>query len=171
MVGTFAVGKTSLVSRYVHSIFSDRYLTTVGVKLEEKLLEHAGRELKLVIWDLHGEDEFQKLRPSYLRGTAGALFVADGTRPETIAQALELRELVETAAGSIPCLLLLNKKDLTSAWRVTPAEVAALEGQGWTVLLTSAKSGEGVDEAFTGLATRLLEGTGDAARPDRPTPE
>ena len=57
MLGSFAVGKTSLVGRFVRQMFSDRYLTTVGVRIDKKELVVAGREVKLVLWDIHGEDE------------------------------------------------------------------------------------------------------------------
>src|SRR4051812_29872267 len=78
MIGTTAVGKTSLVARFVHSIFSDKYLTTVGVKIDKKVVAPDGTEVTLIIWDLAGDDDFQRLQTSYLRGTGGYLLVADG---------------------------------------------------------------------------------------------
>jgi len=92
LLGGFGVGKTSLVSRFVHSIFSDKYLTTVGVKIEKKSLVLNEQELDLVIWDLYGEDDFQKVRMSYLRGASGYLLVADGTRRTTLDTAMSLHE-------------------------------------------------------------------------------
>ena len=68
MLGGFAVGKTSLVARFVHSIFSDRYRTTIGVKIDKKLVRAGEEELSLILWDIHGDDEFQRVRPTYLRG-------------------------------------------------------------------------------------------------------
>jgi small GTP-binding protein len=82
MLGAFAVGKTSLVARFVESIFSDRYHTTVGVKIEKKTLQVSGQQWNLIVWDLAGEDEFMQIRMSYLRGSSGYLLVADGTRPD-----------------------------------------------------------------------------------------
>src|ERR1700675_4666549 len=83
MIGSFSVGKTSLIQRFVSSIFSDRYLTTVGVKIDKKVVRVDGEDVTLVLWDLYGEDEFQKMRMSYLRGASGYLLVADGTRRAT----------------------------------------------------------------------------------------
>ena len=80
LLGGFGVGKTSLVSRFVHSIFSDKYLTTVGVKIDKKRVDLGSQQVDLVIWDIYGEDDFQKVRMSYLRGASGYLLVADGTR-------------------------------------------------------------------------------------------
>ena len=71
MVGACGVGKTSLVRRFVESIFDESYQTTIGVKIDKKLLELDGREVTLVIWDLAGEDEFAQVREAHLRGAAG----------------------------------------------------------------------------------------------------
>jgi len=68
MLGVFAVGKTSLVQRFVKSMFSEKYLTTVGVKIDKKTIEVKGKIVELMLWDLQGEDEFQKLNATYLRG-------------------------------------------------------------------------------------------------------
>ena len=73
LLGGFAVGKTSLVSRFVTSIFSEKYLTTVGVKVDKKLVSVNGQDVTLMLWDIYGEDEFQTVQPSYLRGASGYL--------------------------------------------------------------------------------------------------
>src|SRR6201993_1978443 len=116
MLGGFSVGKTSLVRRYVASIFSETYLTTVGVKIDKKTVDLSGRTVNLILWDLAGEDDIASLRMSYLRGAAGYVLVAAGTRPSTLDVALSLRQRVETEYGSLPFVLLLNKNDLTEQW-------------------------------------------------------
>ena len=159
MLGAFGVGKTSLVSRFVYSKFSERYLTTVGVKIDRKELKVEGMSVNLVFWDLHGEDEFQKIRSSYLRGMAGYFLVADGTRPETLEVARTLRDFARSCAGDVPCVLLINKCDLIDEWCLENEAWAELVGEGWTVLKTSAKSGENVEQAFRLLAARALHET------------
>jgi small GTP-binding protein len=156
MLGSFAVGKTSLVARYVHSIYSDVYHTTVGVKIDKKTVDVAGETVMMMLWDLHGEDDFQKIRLTYLRGAAGFLLVADGTRQATLAKALDLRKLGEEAAGNVPFILVLNKRDLVEDWEVEDRAIDELRSGGWTVVLSSAKTGEGVEEAFSTLAARIL---------------
>src|SRR3954466_4382529 len=94
MIGKSGVGKTSLVAQFVHSMFSDKYLTTVGVKVDKKSVTIDGTEVTLVIWDLAGDDDFQRLQTSYLRGTSGYVLVADGTRRITLDQALEVQTRV-----------------------------------------------------------------------------
>lgn len=157
MLGTFAVGKTSLVSRFVHGVFSERYQTTIGVKIDTRDVRVGERDMTLVVWDLNGEDAFQRVRDSYLRGSAGCILVCDGTRPETLEPALELHRRAIDLAGDMPAVLLANKCDLIGEWTLESERLDALAAAGFGVLRTSAASGEGVAEAFRWLATRMLE--------------
>lgn len=156
MLGTFAVGKTSLVARFVKSIFSEKYHTTVGVKIDKKSVTIGEQQVSLVLWDIHGEDEFQKIRQSYLRGTSGYLLVADGTRRATLDAAVTLQQNIEGITGPVPFILLLNKSDLTEEWELEEEAVAALQASGWLVIKTSARTGVGVEEAFIALAGKML---------------
>jgi small GTP-binding protein len=156
MLGAFGVGKTSLVRRYVQSIFADTYLTTVGVKIEKKTLTVGDETLILLLWDIAGEDDVSPIRLSYLRGASGYLLVADGTRAETLDVARSIQSRVESEIGSVPFLLLLNKADLQESWEFSGDTLALLESTGWRAIRTSAKTGQGVEEAFQELAQRLL---------------
>lgn len=155
MLGAFGVGKTSLVARYVHGIFSEKYQTTVGVKIDKKVVTVAGQEVSLVLWDLYGEDRFHRVQPFYLRSSSGYLLVADGTRPDTLEVAQSLQERAQEVLGSVPFILLINKHDLP--WQVSEAQINPLQAKGWEVHYTSAKTGEAVEEAFHLLAGRMLE--------------
>ncbi len=156
MLGAFAVGKTCLVQRFVKSIFSEKYLTTVGVKIDKKVVTVGDHELTLILWDLAGEDEFQRLQVSYLRGSAGYLLVADGTRQGTLDSAFLIHRRVERDIGELPFALALNKSDLEDDWEVHDGSIVDLRKRGWPVLKTSAKSGEGVEETFQTLAGKIL---------------
>jgi small GTP-binding protein len=156
MLGASAVGKTSLVARFVQGHFSEKYLTTVGVKIDKKQVQVDGEEVLLMLWDMQGEDRFQKVQMSYLRGTNGYLLVADGTRRDTIDRALLLQEEARGVAGDAPFYLILNKADLVEEWDVDDATRADLESNGWTIVTSSAKTGENVEETFAGLARRML---------------
>jgi len=155
MLGAYAVGKTSLVSRYVHSIFSDKYHTTVGVKIDKKVLDLDGQSINLVLWDLYGEDQFQRIQSFYLRGSSGYLLVMDGTRTNTLEAAVSIQQRAEEVLGQLPFVLLVNKHDLE--WEVQESDLEALKQKGWAVLYTSAKTGEGVEEAFQLLAQQMLK--------------
>lgn len=154
MLGAFGVGKTSLVSRFVSSIFSDKYLTTVGVKIDKKTVQISGERLDLVLWDIYGEDDFQKVRMSYLRGASGYLLVIDPTRSATVDTAIALHDSAERTIGSVPFIAVLNKADLVDSWET---DEHALAGRRWTTVRTSAKTGEGVEEAFLALANAMAK--------------
>ena len=154
MLGGFSVGKTSLVKRYVMSVFSETYLTTVGVKIDKKTVVLPDRTVNLILWDLAGEDDLASLRMSYLRGASGYVLVADGTRAATLDMALSLRLRVEADYGALPFVLLLNKADLLDQWAIDNATIDRLRDQGWWVRTSSARTGEGVEEAFADLAVR-----------------
>jgi small GTP-binding protein len=155
MLGGFAVGKTSLVSRFVSSIFSDNYLTTVGVKIDKKSIPVDSGTMNLMLWDLAGEDEFQTVRDSYLRGASGYLLVADGTRYATLDTVVTLQQRAETIVGRVPFLLLMNKADLDREWQVDERALVKLAERGWPIVKTSAKTGVGVEDAFVKLARAM----------------
>lgn len=157
LLGTSGVGKTSLVARYVDDSFSDKYLTSVGVAIKKKTVTVDGTEVTQVIWDLAGDDDFQRLEASYLRGTSGYLLVADGTRRVTLDLALELQKRVAASLGAAPFTLVLNKADLAPQWEVDEARISALRAENFTIIKTSAKEGAGVEEVFADLARRMTQ--------------
>ncbi len=157
MLGTFSVGKTSLVRRFVESIFSEAYQTTIGVKVDKKVVRVDGQDVMLVLWDIYGEDIFQKLQISYLRGMSGYLLVVDGTRRPTLDDALALSNRVNETMGKIPAVLVLNKSDLKDQWEIEPEREAKLAESGWSIFRSSAKTGEHVEEVFSALARAMLK--------------
>lgn len=157
MLGSFAVGKTSLVQRFVKSIFSDKYLTTVGVKIDKKTVAAQGKEVNLLLWDLAGEDEFYKVQMSYLRGASGYLVVVDRTRRETLEDGLKLLRKAESAFGQKPSILLFNKSDLVDQFEIESGRISGYQKDGFTVFSTSAKTGENVEAAFLALTNKILK--------------
>jgi small GTP-binding protein len=157
MVGAFSVGKSSLVQRYVQSMFSEKYHTTVGVKIDKKDLAMGATPVRLVIWDLAGEDHFSALRPTFMRGAAGYLLVADGTRAHTLDAALDLNRQIEASQGPLPFALVLNKEDRLDEWEITAPRIESLERSGMKLFRGSAKSGAGVEAMFEHFASRSLK--------------
>ena len=155
MLGGTSVGKTSLVARYVRNMFSDKYLSSIGVKVDKKVVALDGTDVTLVVWDIHGDDQFQAIRTSYLRGTSGYLLVVDGTRRSTLDKALDVKKTVDQVVGDLPFIVLLNKADLTAEWDLTAADEEELQSK-YTVLRSSAKTGAGVEDAFDRLARALI---------------
>ncbi|MDR1910862.1 MAG: GTP-binding protein [Helicobacteraceae bacterium] len=154
VLGSSAAGKTSLVNRYVHSIFDDRYLSTIGVKISKKELS----DVTLVIWDIEGKDIYTNINLSYLRGAAGYFVVADGSRIETLNEAMVIRQsAIEVLGASSPCYLLLNKRDLVHKWEIAQETIDDIKKLGVKIFTTSAKTGRSVDEAFETLAKETLK--------------
>jgi small GTP-binding protein len=156
MLGSFSVGKTSLVRRFVESLFSEAYQTSIGVKVDKKVVRVNNEDVTLVLWDIHGEDVYQKIHMSYLRGMSGYLLVIDGTRRQTLEDALALNQRVMQEVGKVPAILVLNKSDLVDRWEIDSARESELSAAGWIILRTSAKTGASVEQLFSQLAAATL---------------
>lgn len=164
MIGDFGVGKTSLIRQFVERQFSDKYLSTVGVKISRKTVvihqENSPEEqsIQLLIWDIEGQTKFKPIAKTYLQGASGALIVADVSRPETIESLKEHIQLFLSANLKGWIAIALNKIDL-----VTPETLEGFFGHlrfeepsVFKILPTSAKEGKNVDEIFEGLAKNIL---------------
>jgi small GTP-binding protein len=167
LLGSFAVGKTSLIERFVYDRFEEKYLTTIGVKISQKLMPPAQdtgsgqmRQHSFLIWDIASLDKFDKVAMNYFRGAAGALAVADLTRPETIGDLKRICKKFLSASPRATLVVLGNKKDIFHQDQPTLAELEKLAGGYCTeVLLTSAKTGEQVENAFEILSGRIGSGS------------
>ncbi len=157
MVGAFAVGKTSLVKRYVESLFSEKYHTTIGVKIDKKNLTYQNKDVQLMIWDIEGVDIFTDLKPSYLRGASGILLVIDGTRSKSLETAKQVKQLVDDNLGKIPTLLLINKSDLRESWQFSEDDTKSLAISENNTFITSAKTDQNVERAFERITHLMVE--------------
>ncbi len=164
LVGEKAVGKTSLIRRYVTDAFDDRYLITLGAKVTKKVVDvrvperDATESLSMNIWDIMGQASFRELaKEAYFHGARGIIAVSDLTRKDSLESLREWTRAVTEVTGPVALVVLGNKKDLLSQIMVTPADVAktadALGGEGF---LTSAKTGENVEAAFRQIATKVV---------------
>jgi small GTP-binding protein len=161
LVGDFAVGKTSLVRRFVDRQFDDRYLSTVGVKISRKLLTarelgaDSDEEVQLVLWDLAGRTSGRSSPASNLKGAQGAVIVGDLTRPESIASIpVHLEHFLAMSPRAL-VVVAYNKMDLHQGGEPTPLhhrENILFSMQ------TSAKTGDGIDHLFHVLGRGLLGG-------------
>lgn len=162
LLGEFAVGKTSLVRRFVYNIFEDRYLSTIGVRVSRKTVvvpaDAQVVELTMMVWDLAGSEEFNRVSMSYLRGAAGAVLVYDLTRPVTFEVLYDYVLNLYKANPSARVVIAANKADLVEPSRLdlTKAETLAEEVKA-TLFLTSAKVGADVDEMFRYLGKLLIQ--------------
>jgi small GTP-binding protein len=157
MVGAFGVGKTSLVARFVHSMYTEKYQTTVGVKIDKKVVQHLGGEVTLVLWDLAGEDAVTTVRTVHLKGASAYILVMDGLRRNTLAVAVDLHGRVSEAVGKLPFVCVVNKADVRESWEIQQADLDDLVSRGWTVVETSAKTGAAVEELFHTLTDTMMQ--------------
>jgi len=161
IIGPGAVGKTSLLHKFVENKFSFRYKLTIGADFLSKIIRKNDETIKLQIWDIGGQDRYKFLRSSFFDGANGALIVFDLSRWHTF-EDLEnwLSDLREYAGEDTPFALIGNKVDLIDKkdeiYERESAEVFAKKEQ--TIYIeTSAKTGENVEIAFLNLTERMLK--------------
>jgi small GTP-binding protein len=161
LLGAFSVGKSSLLRRFVHEVFDDRYITTLGVKIETKQVELDSGSVKMIIWDMEGadpaNDDEELVTPrmrAYLQGVHGVLIVADGTRPVTVDTAMHLSQWLDNEHPGVARTLLLNKSDLVDEWKVSDERLSGIS-ESLHCFTTSALSGENVESTFAYLASVL----------------
>lgn len=163
LLGDGAVGKTSLIRKYVYDAFDDKYLATIGAKVTKKVVhveDKDGNEVKLamMIHDIVGQVEFEKIHKQYYRGTEAAFLVCDLTRKDTLEHMGWWLESLSEVVGRVPIMLLGNKLDLEDQYEVDFSDVAALAKEfGCPYFLTSARTGENVEKAFVNLGNRVCQ--------------
>ena len=153
-VGAYGAGKTSLVRRFVDSMFDERYHTTVGVKIDKKVVKVDAGPIMMMIWDLAGGDETEDPRLSHLRGANGYILVVDGCRKWTLERALVLRKGIREQFGELPHVLAVNKADLKDMWEIDDTSLIACDVE--NIFFTSAKTGDSVEAMFESLAIKML---------------
>jgi small GTP-binding protein len=154
LVGNFGVGKTSLIRRVVLSEFSEDYISTIGVRVSTKIVRFNNKEIKLLIWDVAGTNDDEKVPKAYFLGASAAMFVFDLSREETYNNLKDKVEVVKQLSGLDNITVVGNKKDL-----LTSKEIEHLIK---TIsipvdLITSAKENDNVEDAFTILAKQSLK--------------
>ena len=164
LVGDFSVGKTSLIRRFVEDKFSDRYLSTVGVKISRKYVEVTtptgdSQSVHLLLWDIEGQTKFQAIATNYLRGASGSIIVADLTRPETLESLQKHLDLFLSVNPQGLATIAFNKSDLAveeKLARITQLYNFDDHPQVIATYITSAKTGDCVEMMFTKLAENMI---------------
>ncbi|MEW5759388.1 MAG: Rab family GTPase [Candidatus Thermoplasmatota archaeon] len=162
LLGDGAVGKTSLIRKYVYDMFDDKYVPTLKTKVTKKsiILNWKGEEIKLtlMVWDILGQREDLSLHYVYYQGAEGALVVADATRPETIDSIQIWVESFKKVVGNKFLIFLLNKIDLVDPNTYDYSKMENISKKyNASYMVTSAKVGLNVDKAFTTLGEKLTQ--------------
>lgn len=150
MVGDFAVGKTSLTQRFVNNVFSDKYLTTIGVKIDTAEVE----DTKIILWDIAGRDSLSPVNVSYLVGASGVVLVADGTRQTTVDNLYEIWKTIVKRIGEVPVVVAINKNDCDN-WKISDQDLEKFSELDWPVYFTSAKNDHNVVDIFQSLVDKV----------------
>lgn len=162
LVGENAVGKTSLIKKFVLDIFDDSYITTIGTKITKKTMTFERADpvnMDMMIWDIMGQASFRSLlQDAYFYGAHGVLAIADSTRATTVASLHEWLDSTRQVVGEVPVVFLANKIDLTDQLEVTQdlldSELSKYDSK---PLFSSAKTGQNVAEAFQVLGEKILK--------------
>jgi len=163
LLGDPAVGKTSLIRKFIFDIFSDEYISTVGTKVSKKEIEVEINKLDLkitltlMIWDILGQSAYQSLHSMFYRGASGGLIVSDWTRPNIFSSMEKWVTSLHKVIGEVPVIFLVNKVDLDSHPEFRQEDIDDLKKKYNTFSFsTSAKTGLNVEDAFSSLSKMLI---------------
>lgn len=154
LTGSFGVGKTSLFSRFIYSEFDEKYLTTIGVKVDKKTINiDDDTSLNIMLWDIAGEVAQDKVPLSYFLGTSGIIYVFDLTRPMTYNNILADIEYLKNILPEATVKIIGNKKDLVTTAHIENV-ISNLPVE--CDMTTSAKTGENVEQLFQTMGEALM---------------
>lgn len=156
LLGASGVGKTSLVKKFVEGLFDEKYLTSIGVKVDKKTVSVKNQEIQLMLWDVEGYDRYNVFQDKYLRGAAGYIIVVDQTRQTSLLEGIDIHKLVRKISN-VPAILVINKSDLQANFNLEDdlinQYIALFDFQ----FNTSAKTGQNVEEVFEAIAEITLK--------------
>lgn len=160
MLGDFAVGKTSMIRRFIHDEFDDRYITTLGTKISKKDLQIQNIDLTFQIWDIIGNVKYNKIQAQYYKGSDGAFIIFDVTRWDTFENVANWADMFLKVSPKAKLIMIANKVDLEPTFDFEENMTGLAEMYGANCYTTSAKTGANVEEAFRTLAGRVLSHKG-----------
>lgn len=154
LAGSFGVGKTSLFNQFIFNKFDDKYLTTIGVKVNKKVVDIDGRQLSILLWDIAGEVAQDKVPVTYFLGASGVIYVFDLSRPTTFKNIGEDVDYLKGILKGGVVKVVGNKKDLVND---EDLEKIKNELTPSIDIITSAKTGENVEKLFHEMGKALLD--------------
>jgi small GTP-binding protein len=164
MLGEPAVGKTSLIRRFVYDVFEDKYIETIGAKVTKKTLRikyiPTGQvfQLRMMIWDIAGHGALDFVKPSYYRDAEGAMIICDMTRRLTLNKVPAWIDSLWSVTQRIPLIVIGNKNDLKAQHEFSTKELGEVSGRyQCPFIVSSAKLGDQVENAFRSLGMSLIQ--------------
>lgn len=156
LLGASSVGKTSLVKQFVEGIFNEKYLTTIGVKIDKKIVSIENKQVQFLLWDIEGNDRYNVFQERYLRGASAYIIVVDQTRPSSFLDGIDIYTLARKVANC-PAILAINKTDLQPNGPCEDKALGEYKALFDLQFYTSAKTGKNVENMFFSLANLLIE--------------
>jgi small GTP-binding protein len=156
LLGASSVGKTSLVKQFVEGIFNEKYLTSIGVKVDKKLVSVNEQEVQLMIWDVEGYDRYNVFQDKYLRGAAAYIIVVDQSRKTSLLEGIDIHSLVRKVTN-VPSILAINKSDLQADCLLDDEQIKEFLALFDQQFKTSAKTGSNVEALFQAIAELTLK--------------
>ena len=159
LLGNSDVGKSSLLLRFVDSVWNDSFVPTIGVDFKVKTVEIGEKKVKMQIWDTAGQERFRNVVSTYFRGSNGILLIYDITNKDSFKN-LEswLIEIEKSASENVLKILIGNKSDLEDEREISKEEGQAFANRnGMQFIETSAKLDTNVSEAFHTLGKLMIE--------------
>jgi small GTP-binding protein len=156
LLGASSVGKTSLVKQFVEGVFNEKYLTSIGVKVDKKVVTVNQQEVQLMLWDIEGYDRYNVFQAKYLRGAAAYIIVVDQTRSSSLIEGIDIHSLARNVSN-VPAILVVNKGDLQPNWHLEDCQISQFQALFDSQINTSAKTGSNVEEMFQAIAELTLK--------------
>ncbi len=153
LTGSFGVGKTSLFNRFIYQQFSDKYMTTIGVKVNKKDISVDDEVVSMLLWDIAGEISQDKVPASYFLGASGIIYIIDLSRPTTFDNITADIQYLSDLLPESSLMIIANKVDLVTEEQLENIKQNIIHKWDFT---TSAKTGENVEDMFYGLAKKLI---------------
>ena len=158
LTGDYQVGKTSLIKRFIENSFTNSYISTLQVEISKKTMEVSEEtKVNFIIWDIAGQRK--TIKPNFYTGANAAFMVVDRTRKETLENINTwYDEIKTTVKAKIPVVLVGNKTDMVDSIVVSEEELKEFaQKRGFHYIMTSAKTGENVNDAFLYVAYKVME--------------
>ncbi|KXJ15994.1 ras-related protein Rab-23 [Exaiptasia diaphana] len=158
VVGNGAVGKSSMIQRYCKGIFTKDYKKTIGVDFLERQISINGEDVRLMLWDTAGQEEFDAITKAYYRGAQACALVFSTVDRDSVDSIESWKSKVEVECGNIPMVVVQNKIDLIDQAVVQPDEAESLAKKlRLKFYRTSVKEDLNVNDVFKYLAETHLD--------------
>ena len=164
VIGDGAVGKTTLIKKYTQGSFQKDYIKTIGAQFSKHDEEVEGNNCKLFFWDIAGQREFDFMRPTFYKGSKAAIIVFSHTDDDSFNHISDWYEDIKSHTGELPIVLFGNKTDLVGEDEIDDERVGnIMKDRGFLgYYKTSAKTGQGVLQAFQAIIKNLYDKYKDA---------